>query len=60
MSNALALTQILLQLAQQMQQIATLFNVASSEGRDVTDEEVDASGLKADVAIQKARGNVDG
>lgn len=51
--NALILTQLLLQYAIKSQEIAKLFAAANARGGDVTDEEVDASGLKADVALAK-------
>lgn len=53
MNNALILAQLLLQYATKAQEIARLFATANAEGRDVTDAEVDASGLKADAAIAK-------
>jgi hypothetical protein len=56
MSNALILAQLLLQYATKAQEIAQLFAVANAEGRDVTDAEVDASGVKADVALAKLQG----
>lgn len=56
MSNALILTQLLLQYAAKMQEIGQLFAAANAQGRDVTDEEVDASGLKADAALAKLQG----
>lgn len=52
-SNALILANLLLQYATKAQEIAQLFATANAQGRDVTDEEVDASGLKADVALAK-------
>lgn len=52
-SNALILAQLLLQYATKAQEIAQLFAAANAEGRDVTDAEVDASGVKADVALAK-------
>lgn len=55
-SNALILAQLLLQYATKAQEIAQLFAAANAAGRDVTDEEVDASGLKADVALAKLQG----
>ena len=52
-SNALILANLLLQYATKAQEIAQLFAAANAKGRDVTDEEVDASGLKADVALAR-------
>lgn len=53
MNNVLILTQILMQFAQNVDGIARLLNLAHSEGRDVTDAELDvfASG---DDAARKA------
>lgn len=51
--NWAILTQLLLQYAIKSQEIAQLFAAATARGGDVTDEEVDASGLKADVALAK-------
>lgn len=53
MSNALILTNLLLQYAVKMQQIGQLFAQAQAEGRDVTDAEVAASGVAADAAIER-------
>lgn len=55
-NNALILAQLLLQYATKAQEIAQLFAAANAAGRDVTDDEVDASGLKADVALAKLQG----
>lgn len=51
--NALVLTSLLLQYAIKTQAIAELFARASAEGRDVTDEEIAASGLAADAALAR-------
>lgn len=51
--NYLILTQLLLQYALKTQEIARLFAAADARGGDVTDEEVDASGLKADAALAR-------
>lgn len=41
MNNALILTQLLLQFAERSADIARLLNLANTEGRDVTDAELD-------------------
>lgn len=55
-SNALILSQLLIQYATKAQEIGRLFAAANARGGDVTDEEVDASGVKADVALAKLQG----
>lgn len=57
-SNGLILAQLFLQYAVKTQEIARLFQTALEQGRDVTDEEVDASGVKADVALAKLQAPV--
>jgi len=49
-SNALLITQLLLQAATQVQQFGGLLAKAQSENRDVTTEEVDDCVLKDDAA----------
>lgn len=63
MSNALIITQLILQAAQQLQALSTLLNTAHAEGRDVTDAELDALGAHDDAvntalrdAIARKRG----
>jgi hypothetical protein len=58
--NTLLITQLLLELALKMQTAVQLFNQAHAEGRDVTDAEVDASGLRADVELEKLRQKIEG
>lgn len=58
MSNALLLTELLLQYAVKMQEIGVLFR--NAQGGDVTDEQVQASVLARDAAILKAQAFVDG
>jgi hypothetical protein len=53
--NTLLITQLLLELAMKMQVAVRLFAQAHAEGRDVTDAEVDASGLRAHVELEKLR-----
>lgn len=57
--NALILTQLLLQYATKMQEIGVLFQNAQSEGRDVSDAEVDASAVARDAAILRAQVAID-
>lgn len=54
--NRALLVQLLLQYAIKSQEIAQLFAAANARGGDVTDAEVDASGVKADVALAKLAG----
>ena len=53
MSNALLLTQLLLQAATQVQQFGALLAKAHAEGRDVSEDELNALAAADDVA--KAR-----
>lgn len=57
--NTLLLTQLVLQYALKLQEIGRLFNQAASEGRDVTDAEVDASAVSRDAALAKAQAAID-
>lgn len=43
MSNAIVITQLLLEVTRQAQSYAATMHKAHSEGRDVSDEEVDAA-----------------
>lgn len=54
--NGVILAQLLIQYLLKAQEVGQLFAAANAEGRDVTDAEVDASGLKADVALAKLQG----
>lgn len=54
--NYLILTQLMLQYLLKAQEVGRLFAAAEARGGDVTDEEVDASGVKADVALAKLKG----
>ena len=58
-TNALILLKLLLQYGAKIQEIGTLFRQAQLEGRDVTDEEVDASSLKRDVQIERTQSTID-
>lgn len=51
--NGAILAQLLIQYLIKAQEVGKLFAAANARGGDVTDEEVDASGLKADVALAK-------
>jgi hypothetical protein len=62
MSNALLITQLILQAAQQLQRLSAVLNTAHAEGRDVTDTELaelggvdDAARAALDQAIAQAR-----
>lgn len=57
-SNGLILAQLLIQYATKAQEIGQLFAAANARGGDVTDAEVDASGVKADVALSKLQAPV--
>ena len=57
MSNALLLTELLLQYAVKAQEIAILFREA--DGKDITDEQLNASKVARDAAVLKARKLVD-
>lgn len=59
MNNILLLTNLLLQYATKLQEIADLFGRASFENRDVTDAEIDATSLKRDAAIERAQASID-
>lgn len=52
-SNAILITQLLLDYALRMQEASNLLNRAATEGRDVTDEEVEASSLRRDAALAR-------
>jgi hypothetical protein len=54
--NYLILTQLMLQYLLKAQEVGRLFAAAEARGGDVTDEEVDASGVSADVALAKLKG----
>lgn len=54
--NVAILSQLLIQYLLKAQEVGRLFAAANARGGDVTDEEVDASGLKADVALAKLQG----
>lgn len=53
-SNYLLLTQLLIDYALKSQEIAQLFQKATLENRDVSDEEVMASSVRRDAAIALA------
>jgi hypothetical protein len=57
-SNALILTQLLLQWATKIQEVGTLLRQAAADGRDVSDAEVDASSVKRDAALAKAQSTI--
>jgi hypothetical protein len=54
--NVAILSQLLIQYLLKAQEVGRLFAAANARGGDVTDDEVDASGLKADVALAKLKG----
>lgn len=54
--NVAILSQLLIQYLLKAQEVGRLFAAANARGGDVTDAEVDASGLKADVALAKLQG----
>lgn len=54
--NALLLTNLLLTYLMKAQEVGSLFAQANAEGRDVTDDEVNASGVAADAALLRASG----
>lgn len=58
-TNAQLLVQLLIQYATKLQEIGTLFRNAALAGRDVTDEEVDATSLKRDAALAKTQATID-
>lgn len=54
--NGAILAQLLIQYLLKAQEVGRLFAAANARGGDVTDDEVDASGVKADVALAKLQG----
>jgi hypothetical protein len=59
MGNALIITQLLLQAATQVQQYGAVLAKAQSEGRDVTDEELDELASKDDAARIRLQQHID-
>lgn len=53
-SNAILITQLLLEYAWRMREAAQLLNTAAAENRDVTEDELDASSLRRDAALHRA------
>jgi hypothetical protein len=60
LANAALIAQVLLTYQAKITEALTLFQQAAAEGRDVTDAEVEASSLKRDVELEKARKAVEG
>lgn len=58
-TNAQLLVQLLIQYAVKLQEIGALLRNAELEGRDVLDEEVDATSLKRDAALAKTQATID-
>ena len=55
MSNAVVITQVLLAFLEKAAVLSQLLNTAASEGRDVSDAELDALDLGAQSSIDAAR-----